>query len=668
MNSLNHIDCQSDILVEPRNTSGVLSGREVMQMEHDAARDVQDIFSQTMAKSGPFQPSFPTGLPSGSAEVDLTSFGLDLSDVDLSAQLSASQPAERLDFQQLQPSGATTWPQDTQAWQGFSGLAIGNHGSTSALPPDFYDQGGLDFQQGQPSGATTWLQDAQAGQGYAGLAVGNHGPTSALPPDFFDDLLAAAPAAVGQPAGPLLGAAVEQREAALDLNWEQTSSQEDRDLGEFLLDGGYDPDQFSFEPQVQSALPSNHRPTSRYLIYHDAAKQWDVGKNGPIGCRTCGMTQVVWWKCEEGHEWEARIESRCKRDKPSSCPVCKPRKKEYLKDHAAKDQWDVDKNGPIKDETCGMEKRVWWRCKKGHEWERSIKDRCVKETPSSCPECLSGRRRLLKDHAAKDQWDVDKNGPIGSRVCSMKDVVWWKCEAGHEWEARIESRCKRDKPSPCPECKPRKKRYLRDHAAKDQWNRERNGPINNETCGMDRAVWWKCEKDHEWKARIDSRCAKEIPSSCPVCKPRKKKYLKDHAAKDQWDADKNGPINNETCGMRTVVWWKCEKGHEWKASIKERCMGKKPSSCVICKPKKYLREHLASAEWDVAKNGPIKDETCGLRKLVWWKCKEGHEWEASIHNRCRGKKPSACPECKTKKKKRAAEEPLEDQPAQKRQR
>ncbi|MCH9610393.1 MAG: hypothetical protein SP1CHLAM42_04580 [Chlamydiales bacterium] len=252
----------------------------------------------------------------------------------------------------------------------------------------------------------------------------------------------------------------------------------------------------------------------------------------------------------------------------------------------------------------------------------------------------------------------------------MGSSVWWKCEKGHEWEARIANRCKRKKPSPCPECRLGQQRYLRDHTAADQWNVAKNGSIKDETCGLRRLVWWECDQGHEWQTSIHSRCRGKKPSPCPKCRLGQQRYLRDHAVADQWNVAKNGPIGEITCGSGKRVLWKCDQGHEWEARIYDRCKKETPSSCPKCESRqiRYLRDHAAADQWDVAKNGLLENQTCGMGSSVWWRCEKGHEWEASIHNRCREKKPSACPECKTKKKKRAAEEPLEDQPAQKRQR
>ncbi len=53
-------------------------------------------------------------------------------------------------------------------------------------------------------------------------------------------------------------------------------------------------------------------------------------------------------------------------------------------------------------------------------------------------------------------------------------------------------------------------------------------------------------------------------------------------------------------------------------------------------------------EWNYEKNKEfdINNITSGSSKKVWWICKNGHEWEASVVNRVKGR---SCPICKNKK-------------------
>ena len=60
---------------------------------------------------------------------------------------------------------------------------------------------------------------------------------------------------------------------------------------------------------------------------------------------------------------------------------------------------------------------------------------------------------------------------------------------------------------------------------------------------------------------------------------------------------------------------------------------------------KKLNEYLElMEEWNWARNEGLNpsDFSCGSSRKVWWKCKNGHEWEAQIKNRSRG---SGCKQC-----------------------
>ena len=59
----------------------------------------------------------------------------------------------------------------------------------------------------------------------------------------------------------------------------------------------------------------------------------------------------------------------------------------------------------------------------------------------------------------------------------------------------------------------------------------------------------------------------------------------------------------------------------------------------------HERDNLL-AEWNYERNLPIVPDKIarGSDKKVWWKCKEGHEWQAAIGYR--GKFNRSCPICK----------------------
>ena len=86
-------------------------------------------------------------------------------------------------------------------------------------------------------------------------------------------------------------------------------------------------------------------------------------------------------------EWQAVIYSRKKR----GCPYCSGRhvtKENNLKvkNPTLPKQWNSTKNGTLKPEhvLSSVKLKVWWLCKKGHEWEDTINNRTSR---LHCPHC-----------------------------------------------------------------------------------------------------------------------------------------------------------------------------------------------------------------------------------------------------------------------------------------
>ena len=53
-------------------------------------------------------------------------------------------------------------------------------------------------------------------------------------------------------------------------------------------------------------------------------------------------------------------------------------------------------------------------------------------------------------------------------------------------------------------------------------------------------------------------------------------------------------------------------------------------------------------EWNYEKNGNLRPEhfESNSHKKVWWKCRQGHEWQTAIANRTKG---NGCPYCSGQK-------------------
>ncbi|MBT4035061.1 MAG: zinc-ribbon domain-containing protein [Candidatus Marinimicrobia bacterium] len=104
--------------------------------------------------------------------------------------------------------------------------------------------------------------------------------------------------------------------------------------------------------------------------------------------------------------------------------------------------------------------KVWWQCEKGHEWETTIDHRTGKSN-TSCPECYKLKPRTVKipfDNLLStkhpnlvSEWHPIKNGELKPNMVGYGShrKVWWICNDGHEWLARIDSR---SRGNGCPYC------------------------------------------------------------------------------------------------------------------------------------------------------------------------------------------------------------------------
>lgn len=102
--------------------------------------------------------------------------------------------------------------------------------------------------------------------------------------------------------------------------------------------------------------------------------------------------------------------------------------------------------------------------------------------------------------------------------------------------------------------------------------RSRNLPLTPQavTYGSHTPVWWRCENGHEWEAVVYTRTH---GSGCPFCAGKKAQAGFNDLATQypelarQWDYTKNIPVlpADVTTGSHRLVWWKCEKGHSWRA-------------------------------------------------------------------------------------------------------
>lgn len=266
-----------------------------------------------------------------------------------------------------------------------------------------------------------------------------------------------------------------------------------------------------------------------------------------------------------------------------------------------------------------------------------------------------------------NEWNYEKNGDLNPQYISISSgkKVWWKCENGHEWQAIVASR---NNGNNCPYCANQK--LLSGYndlvtlypSIAAEWNQIKNAPLKPQEilAGSSKKVWWKCRHGHEWEALVSSR-VKGV--GCPYCTNQKAiSGENDFATKhpellNEWHPTKNGTLSPSmvTCGSGKKVWWICKNGHEWQAKIKCRNKG---SGCPYCSGRYAVKGEndlqtvnpILAIEWNYEKNNGLTpaDVLPNSHKKVWWKCSEGHEWQATIVHRNKG---SRCPYCADYKRK-----------------
>ena len=149
------------------------------------------------------------------------------------------------------------------------------------------------------------------------------------------------------------------------------------------------------------------------------------------------------------------------------------------------------------------------------------------------------------------------------------------------------------------------------HDIAKEWNYEKNDGLEPEdvSYGSTKNVWWTCAIcGSEWEQKIFMRTQRN--SSCPECRLRLMRYdsslLKNFPKlAEEWNLTKNDGLDYSQISYkaRKLVWWKCAKGHEWQSMIHTRVNENK--NCPICNTKDTgLSEKYPqlAKEWDKEKN------------------------------------------------------------------
>jgi len=411
----------------------------------------------------------------------------------------------------------------------------------------------------------------------------------------------------------------------------------------------------------------SEKKEKKYLIDSPTLMaEWDWERNNELGLdpktSTVGSHKKAWWKCFKGHEWQAIIKSR---NNENGCPYCSGRfaikgETDLLTTNPIlAREWNYEKNDELKPEefAANSNKKVWWKCNKGHEWQAIIASR---NNGRGCPYCsgknvVKGKNDLeTLNPKLAEEWNYEKNGRTKPEEVTLNSHVkaWWKCAKGHEWQATIANR---NKGRNCPICNAESNTsfpeyvilfYLKKHG-KEPIHRykEKGYELDIYIPSKKIAIEYDGEFYHKNKTKKDLeknlKCKKDgiklyrIREGLPSLDDSSIDYFVDKSQKNL--AEVIQKILSEITGSDVDIDIKRDAIKI--ENLREHA--EKENSLLFVNPK-------IAKEWNYEKNGNMRPEniTANSRSSVWWKCGKGHEWQAVIYSRNSGR---GCPYCSGKK-------------------
>lgn len=124
----------------------------------------------------------------------------------------------------------------------------------------------------------------------------------------------------------------------------------------------------------------------------------------------------------------------------------------------------------------------------------------------------------------------------------------------------------------------------------------------------------------------------------------------------KWDYEANCPLMPDKVSLmsKKSVGWICNKGHTWNNDPLHRARSIS-AKCPFCNGTRVISGESdlltlcpwLEDEWNYSRNQDINPRTLhrSSNRRVWWICKKGHEWVASINHRTHVEKPTGCPYC-----------------------
>jgi hypothetical protein len=405
-------------------------------------------------------------------------------------------------------------------------------------------------------------------------------------------------------------------------------------------------------------------------------KEWHNEKN--VGWTpydvTPGSARKFWWICNKKHEWQATV--RVRTSLKQGCPYCNGKRASKTNNLAVKyphlvSEWHLEKNKNLIPDniTSGSKVKIWWVCNWGHEWKAPVYSRTKGH---GCPKCnfrsskLEVRTYCELKHLFPDAlWqskiekrEVDIFIPQYNLAIEVDGWYW------HKSDDRINADKRKDNLLAS-------KGITLIRVADQRIVLEKNSLVvsyknGEQDCNVIQRVLNLIVKN---KMVSLSDLSKIKVYQMSGCYANEKEYnsilkclpgplIKNSVASNpvlvcEWDYQNNLLSPTQfSCGSKSKVSWICKKGHRWEATIGSRAAGR---GCPFCGGKRptqdnnlLIRNPELAKEWHPSKNGSLTPDMILSKsnKKVWWRCKKGHDWPASIDNRNQG---TGCPYCTGRK-------------------
>ncbi len=410
-------------------------------------------------------------------------------------------------------------------------------------------------------------------------------------------------------------------------------------------------------------------------VLPDIAKDWHPYKNAPLTPNdvVAGGSKKVWWICKHGHEWKTTVGARVNRG--TGCSKCSLQTSRI--EIAVYSELDALFNDVTwREKISGYECDIYLRDNNigveidGVYWHSRRPEQELAKSAAFESECIQLFRlredglRLLSERDTSFKFSEDEFLVISRLVSSLlkhaklSDQQRVKLCHYVKGPGLINETFYRKLVANLPAPPPGQSLADKQPDIAKQWAYDLNAPLSPEHFRhqANKKVWWRCEKGHIWTVSINNRT--QHGTGCPACPSRvviapddRNLAVINPELASEWHPEKNGDTHPKDVLPKSnqKIWWQCSKGHEWQATVASRAAG---SGCPYCYGRYATKtNNLASKypelleEWDREKNKGLNpsDFTPHVNKKVWWRCRKGHSWQATIYNRAKNK--SGCPAC-----------------------